>query len=187
MYMERQYNILKQTFRSFSYIFEYVKTKYGNIREGTFIDLGSGIGKGLVAAIFIHKFDKYLGIEYLENLHNVAVEIKTKFEANWDNLYNTNRQYLPEYDKLPEMKFINSDFLQEDWSDASFLFANSTCFSPELMQSLSEKAQTLKEGSIFVTFTKRLPNLGEDWELADGFRRLMSWGIATIYIHRKIK
>lgn len=69
----------------------------------------------------------------------------------------------------------------------SFIFANSTCFSPELMQSLSKKAEELPQGTIFVTFTKRLPHLSENWEVKEGFRRLMSWGIATIYVHRKIK
>jgi hypothetical protein len=123
----------------------------------------------------------------LENLHNIAIEFKGKFEDNWEIFYDTHRELLPEYESKPISNLINGDFLQEDWSDASFLFANSTCFSTELMQALSEKAQTLKEGSVFVTFTKRLPNLGENWEIADGFRRLMSWGIATIYIHRKIK
>jgi hypothetical protein len=51
---------------------------------------------------------------------------------------------------------------------------------------LSKKADLeLPPGAFFITFTKRLPNLSENWELRDGFRRLMSWGIATIYIHRK--
>ena len=89
--------------------------------------------------------------------------------------------------KIPDYEAINGDFLQRDWSDASFVFANSTCFTPELMSSLATKAEELKPGTFFVTFTKRLPGLGNNWELRDGFRRLMSWGIATIYIHKKIK
>jgi len=89
--------------------------------------------------------------------------------------------------KIPDYEVINGDFLQYDWSDASFVFANSTCFTPELMSSLATKAEDLKPGTFFVTFTKRLPGLSNNWELRDGFRRLMSWGIATIYIHKKIK
>ena len=45
--------------------------------------------------------------------------------------------------------------------------------------------EELQPGAFFITFTKRLPNLSENWDIRDGFRRLMSWGIATIYIHRK--
>ena len=54
------------------------------------------------------------------------------------------------------------------------------------MKALSNKAETLKKGTFFVTFTKKLPDLSENWEIKEGFRRLMSWGIATIYVHHKI-
>ena len=84
------------------------------------------------------------------------------------------------------MILYNDDFLKHDWSEASILFANSTCFSSELMLKLSQKAETLKKGTIFITFTKRLPELSENWVIMPGFRRVMSWGIATIYVHRKI-
>jgi len=55
------------------------------------------------------------------------------------------------------------------------------------MEALAIKAEELKPGTFFVTFTKKLPGLSENWELRAGFRRLMSWGIATIYIHKKVK
>ena len=87
----------------------------------------------------------------------------------------------------PSLELTCGDFLEFEWKDASFVFANSTCFSPELMQNLSKKSEELKVGTFFVTFTKRLPNLSENWEVKEGFRRLMSWGIATVYVHKKIK
>jgi hypothetical protein len=54
------------------------------------------------------------------------------------------------------------------------------------MKNLSGKADELKQGAFFITFTKKLPDLSDKWEVCDGFRRLMSWGIATVYVHRKI-
>jgi len=54
------------------------------------------------------------------------------------------------------------------------------------MVQLTKKAEELRKGTIFITFTKRLPELSKDWIVKPGFRRLMSWGIATIYVHRKI-
>jgi hypothetical protein len=84
------------------------------------------------------------------------------------------------------MELYNGDFLKQSWNEATFVLANSTCFSSELMMALSKKAEIeLPQGAFFITFTKRLPNLGPKWELKDGFRGLMSWGIATVYIHRK--
>jgi hypothetical protein len=88
---------------------------------------------------------------------------------------------------IPSLEVLNADFLEQDWSESSLVFANSTCFSTDLMKKLSKKADELKKGTFFVTFTKKLPELSDNWEVCDGFRRLMSWGIATIYVHRKIQ
>ncbi len=120
-------------------------------------------------------------------LHNIGLEIKSTYDKKFDDLFSTHKtNYFHNFDHIPQLEFYNGDFLKYNWSEASFVLANSTCFSNDLMSALSKKAgEELKPGSFFVTFTKKLPNLGEDWEVKDGFRRLMSWGIATIYIHRK--
>ncbi len=77
--------------------------------------------------------------------------------------------------------------MKQKWENSSIIFANSTCFPLELMANIANKANIeCRPGTIIITFTKRLTTLGLDWELRDGFRRLMSWGIATIYVHRKI-
>jgi hypothetical protein len=102
-------------------------------------------------------------------------------------LFKDNQDVLSLLKYKPEISFINGDFLQLDWSDASLLFANSTCFSPDLMESLAIKAEEIKVGTFFITFTKKLPNLSDNWIVYDSFRRLMSWGIATVYIHKKVK
>lgn len=141
----------------------------------------------MIAASFLHPFEKIVGIEYLENLHLIALDIQTKFYEKIQEIFKSDRDLFPNYKSLPELDFVNADFLLKDWTDASFIFANSTCFSPELMQNLSKKAEELKAGTFFVTFTKKLPNLSENWEIREGFRRLMSWGIATVYVHRKKK
>lgn len=134
----------------------------------------------------IHPFKSYIGIEYLENLHNIGLNIKEKFDENFKIFREENEEIIPNFINNQSIELINGDFLAYDWKDASFIFANSTCFSPELMVSLSKKADELPVGAIFITFTKRLPSLSNNWEINSGFRRLMSWGIATIYIHRKI-
>lgn len=89
----------------------------------------------------------------------------------------------------PDFVLKRGDILKEDWSDAAFVFSNSTCFSEDLMESLSLKAQKLKKGAFFVTFTEDLPQClnSDKWEVSKGFKRFMSWGLATVYIHHKIK
>jgi len=90
--------------------------------------------------------------------------------------------------KLPELESVNGDFLKYSWSNASVVFANSTCFSKDLMEQILLKAELLRKGAIVITFTKKLPGTSRspNWEVHEGFRRYMSWGIATVYIHKKV-
>jgi len=134
----------------------------------------------------IHPFKSFIGIELLENLHNLAVTIKEKFDENLRFLREENPNFIPDFTDENNIELVCGDFLAADWKEASFVFANSTCFSPDLMQSLTKKAEELPVGAVFVTFTKRLPMLPENWEVNSGFRRLMSWGIATVYVHKKL-
>lgn len=75
--------------------------------------------------------------------------------------------------------------LDFDWSDGDVVFANSTCFSEELMQQLSVRAENLQPGAIVVTFTKGLTSTA--FELLERKRYRMSWGPATVFIHRRLK
>ena len=54
------------------------------------------------------------------------------------------------------------------------------------MNKIANKANNeCKIGTIIITFTKRLSNLSNEWEFKKGFRRLMTWGIATVFVYRK--
>ncbi len=73
--------------------------------------------------------------------------------------------------------FFKGSFLDYDWSDGDVIFANSTCFDDQLMESMSEQAEKLKPGAFFVTFTKGLTS--KAFELLERKRYRMSWGPAT--------
>ena len=47
---------------------------------GTFFDLGSGVGKGIIGATLLHDFDKCIGIEILDSLNKMALELKQIYE-----------------------------------------------------------------------------------------------------------
>ena len=65
------------------------------------------------------------------------------------------------------------------------------------MGQICDKAKYLKKGSWFLTLTKRLPTADEqyiteekddrDWECVKSVKLKMSWGLATVNIHRKLK
>ena len=51
------------------------------------------------------------------------------------------------------------------------------------MQALASRADNMKPGSFFITFTKRLPS--PKWEILEHESHRMSWGAATVYIQRR--
>ena len=151
-----------------AYIFEYINHEF----EGSIRDL-------------IFHFKRLIGIEYLENLFRLSLEIKKTYDRTIRDKFENNQQ-LFNFETPNQIEFLQGDFLKHNWEDTSIIFANSTCFSLGMMQNIASKAnKECKSGTIIITFTKRLTNLSTDWELRDGFRRLMTWGIATIYVHRR--
>lgn len=169
-----------------AYIYEYIKHFYSKpINDGVFYDLGSGAGKAVIAMSLIHKFKRLVGIELLENLFKLSQGIKQNYNNTIDEKVENNRRLLT-FDIPNNIEFIQGNFLNQSWEDASFIFANSTCFSMDIINSIANKAnKECKSGTIIITFTKRLNKLNSDWELTDGFRRLMTWGVATIYVHKR--
>jgi len=83
-----------------------------------------------------------------------------------------------------KVTFVKEDMTKIDWSDADFLFANSTCYNEPLMQKLAAASETMKPGSFAVTFTKCLPS--GNWEVLESQTHTMTWGSATVYIHKKL-
>ena len=170
-----------------AYIYEFIKYHYNNsiIDDGIFFDLGSGTGKAVIAMSLMHKFKKLQGIEFLENLIQLSQESKKNYDKTINDIFAKNKG-LFNFAKPNIIEFIQGDFLKQNWENATIIFANSTCFSLDLINNIAKKAnKECKTGTIIITFTKKLNNLNNDWELRDGFRRLMTWGIATIYIHRR--
>jgi hypothetical protein len=167
---------------------------YGGMKEpgGVFYDLGSGIGKPVFAAALIHDFSKAVGIEMLPGLNKIGLELLDR----WKNEVVSGAMHWKENRELKEFKKrkrdINielhcADVLKHDWTDATVVFANSTCFNADFMAKIAEKAMLLKTGTFFITFTKALPNEDGFWFIHEAKTYQMSWGPATVYIQEKVR
>lgn len=122
----------------------------------------------------------------LESLYKISEEHKKIYDDNIKKQFLEYSELFTGINKPVPISFSWGDFLKETWNEPSIILANSTCFSPDLMVELGKKAnKECPSGTIIITFTKRIPGLTTDWELRDGFRRLMSWGIATVFLHRR--
>lgn len=161
-------------FKSFFLILQ----RFSSTRGRTFYDLGSGTGRALIEARLLCDFDECIGIEILSSLHKKAVEVVNGFDQS------RFRDVLSVSVPSKDVKVFEGSILEDDWSDGDFIFANSTCFSLDLMDSISKVGEKLRPGSIFVTFTKALTS--KAFEVLEQVRLKMSWGPATVYIHKRL-
>jgi len=179
-----------------AYIFEYLRNwlgkdffdrKFKEENGGVFYDLGSGTGKAVIAMALFCPFKKLIGIEYLENLWELSLRSKGAYDKT---IFDKHVKYQAIFtiENTNKIEFYNGDFLRQKWNDASVVFANSTCFSNYLMEKIGIKAMIeCKVETILITVSKKLNNLSDDWEFKDGFKRLMTWGVASIYIYIRRK
>jgi len=140
-----------------------------------FYDIGSGSGRAVFASRFTQDFSKCVGIELLESLHKMSNQVHAKYEKDFQQILSS------KVNKTCE--FYLDNLLDFDWSDGDVVFANSTCFDDSLMEAIGKKASSLKPGSFLVTFTKGIKS--EHFEQIEKKRYKMSWGPATVFIHRR--
>lgn len=172
-------------FRSFTHILSNVldqvyELPYEKKSEfKVFYDLGSGTGRALVGAALCHNFQKVVGIEYLESLHNAAVKVCDSYRA------------LQQRGELPKnaassdaLAAVCGDILAYDWSDGDIIFANSTCFTMPMFRKIAEKCKDLAVGSYVITYSTELqsPYL----KTVSEKEYVQSWGKCTVFTHIRI-
>ncbi len=148
--------------------------------EGTFVDLGSGIGKVVFGALLCHNFSSCVGIEILSDLHSVAVSLQEIWEAEYlDKITRKQRDTI--------IKFIRGDCCHVDWSYGDVVLVNSTCFDDKMFAAITKLAWELKSGAYIVSLSKKLPERESTdyFHLIDSSRMQMSWGACSVYFYRR--
>lgn len=125
-----------------------------------------------MAAALLGPFKACKGIEILENLHVHALEIKEKYDTY------ASQQEGP----MPQVELIKGSIFEVDWTDASFIFANSTCFDYDLITKISKTP--CRKGTFAMSLTR--PLLTAHWQILESVKKHMSWGDATLYIQVKV-
>lgn len=120
----------------------------------------------------------------------MAEKNKLKYDINFrkylEKTEYKNLNLFPNHLKKPELTFYKKDFLEENWTNAGFVFSNSTCFENKTWEGIINDCQRLKRGTFLVNTSKTMPkNFSKNWISLPPFQRLMSWGVSTVYIHRK--
>lgn len=162
------------TYYSFVRIVEKAEPQIGDV----FYDLGSGGGKAVFIAGLVFDFSKACGIEKLENLYELSMQLVTKLQDLPER-----KALLP--NKVVPVEFIHGDFLEVDFSDADIVFVNATCFKGELFDALIKELLKLKVGTRIILGSASLDEIG-GFELKYQHHHLMSWGLSHIRIYKRV-
>ncbi len=137
--------------------------------QDQYIRLIKGSGVALVAAYLSHQFTKYVGIELLNNLYDISVDLIGNVRDD-------------------KIEVVLGDILayEYDYDGTSFILANCKTFSKELMREVANKLKPMPDGVILVTTVQTMNDFDDSWEIIDRFKRVMSWGSATIFVQKKI-
>jgi hypothetical protein len=135
-----------------------------------FLDLGSGVGRAVVAWALIFPGCTAAGIEIRAHLHERA---RTVVAALPDDVGN-------------RVHLHCGDFFLQDWNEANVILVNSTGFGDELMTRVAEKLRYTAPGTRAVLLSQPFtagscPGL----ELVGQAMYRMTWGNATAYTYRR--
>eukprot|EP00451_Oxyrrhis_marina_P027930 CAMPEP_0204352954 /NCGR_PEP_ID=MMETSP0469-20131031/32292_1 /ASSEMBLY_ACC=CAM_ASM_000384 /TAXON_ID=2969 /ORGANISM="Oxyrrhis marina" /LENGTH=260 /DNA_ID=CAMNT_0051339787 /DNA_START=46 /DNA_END=828 /DNA_ORIENTATION=- len=168
-------------------ILNIIRSDYGPLFPGgTFIDVGSGVGKAVVAASLAHPFTKCVGFEVLEKLSTKAGEILTKFTGEV-------RDAMDAAIPRPEVLLNKGDAVGEGGmaslvsEEQTIIFAVSTCYDDKFMKAIVEQSAGFPPDSFLITFTKQCPDL-KTWKTLMAVPIVCPWSDGegvTVFIHKK--
>lgn len=138
-----------------------------------FYDLGSGTGKAVFACSMVFNVKKSVGVEIFKNLYFAAI---TQQQMLLKEVCYTNN--------ARNISFINDDFINLNFPDATIIFINATGFFGDVWATISNKLDILTEKVTIITTSKKL--LAKSFQVEKETKVTMSWGVVTAYIHKKI-
>ena len=74
--------------------------------------------------------------------------------------------------------------MEFDWSDGDVVFANSTCYTKEMMKELADLAEDLLKGAIFLTVSKALPSGA--YKVLEEVELEFTWGQGTVFVQKHV-
>ncbi|KTD22750.1 putative methyltransferases [Legionella lansingensis] len=137
-----------------------------------FYDLGSGVGKAVIACALVFDVKKSCGIEILPALHECALMQQQRLGK------------LPAYEeKASHIEFKLGDLLKAQFRDASLIFINATAFFGESWLSISQHMEQINPGALVISTSKALrSNL---FKISKVTEVAMSWGIVRAFIQER--
>mmetsp|Transcript_51 Transcript_51/g.116 ORF Transcript_51/g.116 Transcript_51/m.116 type:complete len:331 (+) Transcript_51:1-993(+) len=176
-------NLLTLRHANFNYsevgFFPVAEVLWNMIRDlpenGIFYDLGSGSGRVIFSAAMLHDFKQLVGIEKLNGLLQVSREVRAEFNKLGEEL---------PFIRKEKIVLKKDCILEADWSDGDVVFVNCAHFDHKTLEILSEKANRLKKGAVFITTT--YPLLSSKFELRASRQFDTEHGFLTMHVQTKM-
>jgi|GEM_PF-1048759 len=159
-------------------------------QDDKFVDMGCGIGKFVAQAGLTTEVGESLGIELSETRCQCAQHMSKPLTGLYDVCVKAENEIRKKLQqpalkkaKKKTIKFIQSDMLKVDVSDATVIFICATCFSEDLMQKLADKFALCADGLRVVTL-KQFPAKNKHLVLRDTYTLAMTWSKTTpVYVY----
>lgn len=166
---------------------------------GTFVDLGSGMARGVLAAALLCGNARCLGIELLADLHAAALGLLRSFEElHMRVLAGEAAPGLDAAHMASCFELQNDDIFLVDLSALSVdvVFCCCVTWSDGILQRLATKlAEELPDGARVITVARRLPALVDLGEKRGAVRfdevhvavEELAWGREAFIVHRVVR
>lgn len=143
------------------------------INENTvFYDLGSGVGKAVIACAMMFDAKQCIGVELFSELHQAA------------RLSLNQLKRIPIYaEKATRIVFRQGDLRQTSLVDAGLIFINASAFFGALWTSISQHCEQIPSGALVITTSKPLHS--NTFSILKQTQVEMSWGIVIVYIQER--
>ncbi|KAK3275243.1 hypothetical protein CYMTET_16616 [Cymbomonas tetramitiformis] len=132
-----------------------------NPKEGeVFLDLGSGMGKAVLAAALTQPFSECRGVEFLPAVHAYAEKAAEMYDASSKAAQGTlesssgGESVWPRH--CPQVKLEVGDFRAVDMTTADVIYCFATCFSRDVVDYLDMSFTVLKPGTRVLMASKAL-------------------------------
>lgn len=161
----------------FATIYEKVTSAYGSRSNGTFFDLGCGVGQLVYAAAILGNFSCCGGIEHIGALLDRGV----KRMVRWNKFKET----FPVKQRQMQFVWLNEDILEtKAWLEATFIILHWTAFPSHMQNKIADMLCACDEGTICITFTTPVP--GDNFEILVQDSCRVSWGEADFFVQEKL-
>ena len=112
------------------------------LRDATFYDLGSGSGRGVLAAALLEPaLRRAVGVELAESRDRIAREAES---------------YLPTYARNTAL-FLNGNLLDLDISDADLVYVSNLCMDDKMQRALGDKLALELDNGAIIFSSKPVP------------------------------